>query len=475
MSIKKKLFVFYGLLMAGFILVLVIVDVLFAGRFFIHESKKQMSEICSSVKEEFPEFEKSDLNAFDDYLESMDERRNIKILVVDESDKVLFRNHILDADIKQKNKLSKRWSEFFHSNIDELNDNKQHYEVFKNRDDALRRVVLMSKLNDNYYLILSRSLRSIEDNVRISNKLIIIIGLVMFVIGTILVLIIAKRMSGSVVEINAAARSIANLDFTQRVEVKEKGEIGELANSINIISDKLNESINSLKDSVVSREQLIRDMSHELKTPIAAVKGYAEGLKYGIASDKQKAEKYCDVIVSQCDEMDNLVRSMLNLSKMNSMTDDIEKNTFLISEFNEYIEVSFEIKLMEKNVSLVTNDYENKQICANLLLLQQAVSNYVDNAIRYSPNGGTVELNYLWEENGLKITVYNTGEGIAKEEFEHLWDAFYKVDKSRTQNGTANYGVGLAIVKKIADIHKGKVWVENRDNGVLFGIFIPQS
>lgn len=475
MSIKKKLFVFYGLLMAGFILVLVIVDVLFAGRFFIHESKKQMSEICSSVKEEFPEFEKSDLNAFDDYLESMDERRNIKILVVDESDKVLFRNHILDADIKQKNKLSKRWSEFFHSNIDELNDNKQHYEVFKNRDDALRRVVLMSKLNDNYYLILSRSLRSIEDNVRISNKLIIIIGLVMFVIGTILVLIIAKRMSGSVVEINAAARSIANLDFTQRVEVKEKGEIGELANSINIISDKLNESINSLKDSVVSREQLIRDMSHELKTPIAAVKGYAEGLKYGIASDKQKAEKYYDVIVSQCDEMDNLVRSMLNLSKMNSMTDDIEKNTFLISEFNEYIEVSFEIKLMEKNVSLVTNDYENKQICANLLLLQQAVSNYVDNAIRYSPNGGTVELNYLWEENGLKITVYNTGEGIAKEELEHLWDAFYKVDKSRTQNGTANYGVGLAIVKKIADIHKGKVWVENRDNGVLFGIFIPQS
>lgn len=475
MSIKKKLFVFYGLLMAGFILVLVIVDVLFAGRFFTFESKRQMIEICNSVKAEFPEFEKSDLSAFDDYLESMDERRNIKILVVDESDKVLFRNHILDVDVKQKNKLSKKWSEFFHSNIDELNDNKQHYEVFKNKDDALRRVVLMSKLNDNYYLILSRSLRSIEDNVRISNKLIIIIGLVMFVIGTILVLIIAKRMSGSVVEINAAAKSIANLDFTQRVEVKEKGEIGELANSINIISDKLNESINSLKDSVVSREQLIRDMSHELKTPIAAVKGYAEGLKYGIASDKQKAEKYCDVIVSQCDEMDNLVRSMLNLSKMNSMTDDIEKNTFLISEFNEYIEESFEIKLMEKNISLVTNDYENKQICANLLLLQQAVSNYVDNAIRYSPNGGTVELNYLWEENGLKITVYNTGEGIAKEELEHLWDAFYKVDKSRTQNGTANYGVGLAIVKKIADIHNGKVWVENLDNGVLFGIFIPQS
>ena len=325
--------------------------------------KKQMGEICSSLKDEFPQFEKSDLSDFDDYLENLDERRNVKILVVDESDKVLFRNHILDVDIEQKNKLSKRWSEFFHSNIDELNDNKKHYEVFRNRDDALRRVVLMSKLNDNYYLILSRSLRSIQDNVRISNKLIIIIGLTVFIIGTILVFFLARRMSSSVIQINSAARSIANLDFTQKVKVKEKGEIGELADSINIISDKLNESINSLKESVVSREQLIRDMSHELKTPIAAVKGYAEGLKYGIAGDKQKAEKYCDVIVSQCDEMDSLVKSMLNLSKMNSMNDDVEKNTFLISELNDFIYASFEIKLLNKNLSLVTNDFKNKQIC----------------------------------------------------------------------------------------------------------------
>ena len=474
MSIKKKLFVFYGLLMVGFIFILVVVDIFFASRFFIYESKKQMGEICSSLKEEFPQFEKSDLSDFDDYLENLDERRNVRIYVVNSSDELLFRNHLIESD-NDRNKLPKRWSEFFHSHIDKLNDNKQHYEVFRNRDDALRRVVLMSKLNDNYYLIISRSLRSIQDNVRISNKLIIIIGLTVFIIGTILVFFLARRMSSSVIQINSAARSIANLDFTQKVKVKEKGEIGELADSINIISDKLNESINSLKESVVSREQLIRDMSHELKTPIAAVKGYAEGLKYGIAGDKQKAEKYCDVIVSQCDEMDSLVKSMLNLSKMNSMNDDVEKNTFLISELNDFISASFEIKLLNKNLSLVTNDFKNKQICANLLLLQQAVSNYVDNAIRYSPKGGTIEINYLWEDNGIKITVFNTGDRIDEVELEHLWDAFYKVDKSRTQNGTENYGVGLAIVKKIANIHKGNVWVENRDNGVLFGIFIPQQ
>ena len=474
MSIKKKLFVIYGLLMVGFIFLQVVVDIFFASRFFLYESKKQMSEICSSVKEEFPEFEKNDLSAFDEYLKNMDERRNVKILIVDKSDKVLFRNQLLDIDVKQKNKLSKRWSEFFHSNIDELNDNKQHYEVFKNRDDALRRVVLMSKLNDNYYLILSRSLRSIEDNVRISNKLIIIIGLVMFVIGTVLVFIIAKRMSSSVIKINSAAKSIANLDFTQKVQIKEKGEIGELADSINIISDKLNDSINSLKDEVVSREQLIRDMSHELKTPIAAVKGYAEGLKYGVASGKEKAEKYYDVIISQCDVMDNLVKSMLTLSKMDNIKGSIEKNTFLISDFNDIIKQSFEIKLMEKKINFITNDYEDKEISANFMLLQQAVSNYVDNAVRYADEGGTVELNYIWENNGIKITVFNTGETIDESELEHLWNVFYKVDKSRTQNGTANYGVGLAIVKKIADIHKGNVWVKNCKNGVMFGIFIPQ-
>ena len=213
MSIKKKMFVFYGLLMVGFIFILVVVDVFFASRFFIYESKKQMSEICSSLKEEFPEFEKSDLSDFDDYLENLDERRNVKIFVVNSSDELIFKNRLIESD-EAKNKLPKMWSKFFHSHIDKLDDNKQHYEVFRNRDDALHRVVLMSKLNDNYYLILSRSLRSIQDNVRISNKLIIIIGISVFIIGTILVFFLARRMSDSVIKINSAAKSIANLDFT---------------------------------------------------------------------------------------------------------------------------------------------------------------------------------------------------------------------------------------------------------------------
>lgn len=474
MSIKKKMFVFFGALMIGFILVLVIVDLFFASNFFIYESKNQMSDICRSIKNEFPQFEKSDFNSFYEYLESINERRNVKVLVINESGDILFRQNDVTSFGSRRNRLTKRYSDFFQSNIYKLDNNEEVYEVFKGRDDALRTVALMTKLDENYYLFLSRSLSSIQDNVSISNKLIIIIGLAMFVIGTVLVFIMAKRMSSSVIQINSVARSIANLDFTQRVQVKEKGEIGELANSINIISDKLNESISSLKDNVVSREQLIRDMSHELKTPIAAVKGYAEGLKFGIASDRQKAEKYCDVIVSQCDEMNNLVKSMLNLSKMDNMKGNVEKDTFLISDFNNLIKESFEIKLLEKKINFVTDEYVDKSICANFLLLQQAISNYVDNAIRYTHEGGTVELNYLWEDNEIRITVFNTGETIDESELEHLWDAFYKVDKSRTQNGTVNYGVGLAIVKKIADIHKGKVWVENRDNGVLFGIFIPQ-
>lgn len=475
MSIKKKMFAVFGALMIGFMLVLIVADLFFAGDFFISESKKQMSEICSSIKEEFPQFEKSDLNDFDDYLENINEQRNVKILVVNNYDQILFRQNDITSRGYQSYKLSNRMSEAFHNNIDTLNSDEECYEVFKNENDAIRKVILMSKLNDNYYLILSRSLTSIRDNVHISNKLIIIIGLIMFIIGTVIVVFFARRISNSIIQINSAARRIANLDFEQKVYVKDKGEIGELANSINIISDKLSDSINSLKDDVVSREQLIRDMSHEFKTPIAAVKGYAEGLKFGIAGSPEKVEKYCNVIVNQCDKMDNLVKSMLNLSKIDSMKTDGEKSTFLISELNETIEASFEMKLLDKNINFVKNEYPDKSICADFMLMQQAISNYLDNAIRHAPYGGTVELNYVFENNGFKVTVFNTGETINDNELEHLWDVFYKVDKSRTQNGTDNYGVGLAIVKKAANIHNGKVWVENRDNGVLFGIFIPQS
>lgn len=475
MSIKKKMFAFFGALMIGFILVLVAADLFFAGDFFIHESKNQMSEVCSGIKDEFPQFEQSDLNDFDDYLESINEQRNVKILVVNNYDQILFRQNDITSRGFQSYKLSNRMSEAFHNNIEKLDSNEECYEIFTNEDDAHKRVILMSKLNDNYYLILSRSLASIQDNVHISNKLIIIIGLVMFIIGMILVFIFARRISNSIIRINSAARRIANLDFEQKVYVKDNGEIGELAESINIISDKLSDSINNLKDDVISREQLIRDMSHEFKTPIAAVKGYAEGLKYGIANDPEKFKKYCDVIVSQCDEMDNLVKSMLNLSKMDSMKSEVEKDTFLISEFNETIEESFEMKLIDKNINLVINDYSDGTVCASFMLMQQAISNYMDNAIRYTPYGGTIELKYMCENNGFKVTVFNTGETIDENELERLWNVFYKVDKSRTQNGTENYGVGLAIVKKVADIHHGKVWVKNCDNGVLFGIFIPQN
>lgn len=475
MSIKKKMFAFFGALMIGFILVLVAADIFFAGDFFIRESKNQMNEICSNIKDEFPQFEQSDLHEFDDYIESINEQRNVKILVVNDYDQILFRQNDITSRGYQSYKLSNRMSEAFHNNIDTLNSGGECYEVFTNENDALRKVILMSKLDDNYYLILSRSLSSIRDNVHISNKLIIIIGLIMFIIGTVIVVFFARRLSNSIIQINSAARRIANLDFEQKVSVKDKGEIGELANSINIISDKLSDSINSLKDDVVSREQLIRDMSHEFKTPIAAVKGYAEGLKFGIANTPEKVEKYCDVIVNQCDKMDNLVKSMLNLSKIDSMKTDGEKSTFLISELSETIESSFEMKLLDKHINFVKNEYPEKSIYADFILMQQAISNYLDNAIRHTSYEGTVELNYFFESNGFKVTVFNTGETIDDNELEHLWDVFYKVDKSRTQNGTANYGVGLAIVKKVADIHNGKVWVKNRDNGVLFGIFIPQS
>lgn len=474
MSIKKKMFAFFGALIIGFVLVLVFTDLFFVSNFFISESKNQMSEICNSIKTTFPQRDKSDINAFDEYLQNINEQRNVKILIVNSDEQILFRQNDASSKGYQSEKLYSRWSAAFNNNFERIEAGEECYEVFTSRDDSLERVVLMSKLEDDYYLILSRSLTSIQDNVRISNKFIIIIGIFVFIIGMTLVFVFARGISNSIIQINSVARSIANLDFKQKVQVKEKGEIGELADSINIISDKLNDSINSLKEDVLSREQLVRDMSHELKTPIAAVKGYAEGLKYGIANNPEKVEKYCDVIVSQCDEMDNLIKSMLNISKMDNMKENIEKNRFSISEFNVSIIESFEMKLLEKNINLITNDYEDKQICANRLLLQQAISNYMDNAVRCTPEGGKIELTYMWEENGIKITVFNIGDKIDQSELERLWNVFYKVDKSRMQNGTVNYGVGLAIVKKVADIHKGKVWVENCDDGVLFGIFIPQ-
>lgn len=230
--------------------------------------------------------------------------------------------------------------------------------------------------------------------------------------------------------------------------------------------------MDSLKLDVERKKQLVRNISHELKTPIGVIKGYAEGLKFGVAEDKEKTDRYCTVIAAECNRMDNMVRELLNLSLLESGMFQIHLSRFDAAELIEKVLERFEPTFLEKNITLDLNIPKNLIVAADYELLERAINNYITNAINHLEGMRLIKVTAEKKESGIRIAVYNTGKPIPKDDLPHIWDVFYKVDKARSRQ-YGGHGLGLSIVQMIAELHGGITGVENVSEGVLFFIEIP--
>jgi len=268
------------------------------------------------------------------------------------------------------------------------------------------------------------------------------------------------------------AENISNLYFDKRVNLEHQDEIGKLGESINKISEKLSASINGLKQDVERRKQLVSNMSHELKTPIGIIKGYAEGLKYVVVDDKEKMAKYCSVLVEECDRMDNLVRELLNHSKMEAGMVELNITSFDSGEFISKIAERFKPTFIEKGITFDFKCVNNYIISADRDMLEKAINNFITNAIDYVEGRNFIQLTAEKKEKGIKISVFNTGNHIPTEDLEKIWDIYYKVDKARSRK-YGGHGLGLSIVRLIVQLHGGITKVENVGEGVIFSLEIP--
>ena len=201
------------------------------------------------------------------------------------------------------------------------------------------------------FIILRKPVKGIRENVSIANQFYIFAGLIVIFVGGIVILIFSKKITKPIIEMSNVAENISNLEFDKLVHIESQDEIGKLGESINKISEKLSTSINGLKQDVERRKQLVSNMSHELKTPIGIIKGYAEGLKYGVVDDKEKMAKYCSVLVEECDRMDNLVRELLNHSKMEAGMVEMNITSFDSGEFISKILERFNPTFVEKGIT----------------------------------------------------------------------------------------------------------------------------
>ena len=209
------------------------------------------------------------------------------------------------------------------------------------------------------------------------------------------------------------------------------------------------------------------NVSHELKTPIALIQGYAEGLREGVSDDPESREFYCDVIMDEAAKMNQMVKNLMTLNQLEFGDENVEFQRFDLTELIRGVLQSMEIVAQQKEARVQFRQKEPVYVWADEFKAEQVVRNYVSNAFNHLDGDRVVDVKLIPSGEKVKVTVFNTGAPIPEEDVPHIWEKFYKVDKAHTREYGGN-GIGLSIVKAIMDSFHQKYGVKNYDNGVEF-------
>lgn len=339
-------------------------------------------------------------------------------------------------------------------------------------------------LDNGYSIILRTPIQGIKDNVNISTTLIKYVGGAIFAVGIIAAFVVSTYITRPIKQLSNIAEKMSEMDFNARYEGSDKGEIGLLGKSMNNMSEKLEQNIAELKKAnlelkkdidkkeklEIMRTDFLSNVSHELKTPIALIQGYAEGLKEGITDDPESMEFYCDVIMDEANKMNTMVKRLLTLNQIEFGNDEPEMERFDINELIASVADANAIRAGQKNMSIVfDNRNEHNFVWADEYKTEEVLTNYISNALNHCDGKRAIEVRTEKSENGgtITVTVYNSGKNIADEDLERIWEKFYKTDKARTREYGGN-GIGLSIVKAIMDSMGQEYGVRNVSDGVEF-------
>lgn len=336
-------------------------------------------------------------------------------------------------------------------------------------------------------VIMSTPVAGLKESVNISNKFLIYVAVIGFFITVIITFLITKMITSPILQLAEISNKMGKLDFTARYEGKRSDEIQTLGQNMNYMSDRLKKAISKLQEANevlkedIKRKEAIDEMrkdfianvSHELKTPIALIQGYAEGLNEGLCEDEESRKYYTEVIMDESEKMNKMVKQLLTLSSLESGNSILHKENFNMTSLTESVLSSISILIGEKNVEVNFDTSMDVFLYADEFKIEEVVTNYISNAIHHVNDNGIIKIDLSEDESNVYFSVYNTGNQIPEKDLANVWEKFFKVDKahSRSYGGS---GIGLSIVKAIVEAHGGAVKVVNKSDGVEFGFKIPR-
>lgn len=478
-SIRRQFAVIFIGLMAGCIMLCFLVNTLFLEQYYINSKVKVIHNAYESINAA-ANSDSYGTDAFIDSLNSVCNQNNITVCVLDADSKKKYASDNggdrLDMELRLLGYLFGRTME----NVKVIKETGE-YTLQRVGPIGNEYLEMVGRLNSEISFIMRTPLESIKDSASIANRFFFQVGVFCAIMGGIIIWFVARKITDPILSLSKISERMVHLDFEAKYQGNAHNEIDLLGENINKLSQSLEHSISELKtannelrkdierkDRIDEmRREFLSNVSHELKTPIALIQGYAEGLLEEINADSENRQYYCEVIMDEAGKMNELVKKLMSLDKLESGANIVEFERFDIVTLIRNCIQSGEILAVNNEITVTFEDEQPLFVWADEYMTEEVFMNYFSNALHHCQADKVIKIWFEKKAGKVRINVYNSGNLIPEEAIEKVWDKFYKVDKARTREYGGS-GVGLSIVKAIMESMNQCYGVENVKDGVLF-------
>lgn len=477
-SIKTRLAVtFIGIIFLSLAAILV-VNSLFLEKFYLSKKQDSLEKAYDTLNQT------TDYEALysDQEFQRFCEAKNLSIVVLNPKTSSLVYDFARDKE-RMYSMIQFAFTEKFAKGEHTLLESNEKYLLDKVTGDAqsMDSLNMIGSLDNQYSFLIRTPIETITDSARISNLFYLYIGIVTILISSVVIWFLAQRITRPIQELTNLSKEMANLNFDVKYTGPGEDEIGVLGNNLNKMSEALEKTIsklqtanNELQRDIEKKEQIdemrkefLANVSHELKTPIALIQGYTEGLQECINDDEESREFYCEVIIDEAGKMNNMVKKLLTLNQLEFGNDTVTMERFDLTDLVRGVVQSSQILAEQKKADIVFAQEAPVYVWGDEFKIEEVVTNYVSNALNHVAYENKIEIKMVRSQNLVRLSVFNTGDTIPEEDIDKVWIKFYKVDKARTREYGGS-GIGLSIVKAIMDSMNQKCGVINYENGVEF-------
>ncbi|MCI5857782.1 MAG: HAMP domain-containing histidine kinase [Agathobacter sp.] len=487
-SIKTKLMLVMTLLVAGTIFVCWFFINTCLERYYIYQKQNELANSYIAIDQAGSENE-LESNEFALVFNKICSTRNIDTIIISAEREIIL-SYSPDDKAFRNQLVEMIWG--VGSVEEKALRTTDHYVIRKQYDASAgsEYIALIGTLKNNDYIYMKTPLESIRESAKSTSQFFLFVGIGATILCVMIIYFVAKSISQPILELSNLSKRMCNLEFDAKFEPKfhSSRELQTLGSNMNELSETLQRTIgelkganNELKDDIAKKEKIdemrkefLSNVSHELKTPLALISGYAEGLKECINDSEESREFYCDVIMDETDKMNRMVGKLLTLNQLEFGNERVEMSCFDITEMIRGVVNANTLLASSDGITISFAEEEPAYVWGDEFKVEEVITNYLSNAIHYAAGEKQIRIYYEQREGLLRVCVYNSGNTIPETELDKLWIKFYKVDKARTREYGGS-GIGLSIVKAIMNSMHQECGVYNVSDGVVFWMELERN